>query len=112
MWSRQFGTSGVDDAEAVAFDAAGNPFVAGRTGGALPGSTSSGGADAFLAATGPTGDLLWVHPFGGPADDYANALAIGPAGLFYVAGATTGALPGQKHLGLRDAFLVNVSSSS
>lgn len=112
MWSRQFGTSGVDDAEAVAFDAAGNPFVAGRTGGALPGSTSSGGADAFLAATGPTGDLLWVHQFGGPADDYANALAIGRAGLFYVAGATTGALPGQKHLGHRDAFLVNVSSSS
>ncbi len=108
LWSRQFGTSGVDDAEAVSFDATGRMFVAGRTGGPLQGSTSSGGSDAFLAATGPRGDLLWVHQFGGPAEDYAMALATGPGG-FYLAGGTTGALPGQKNLGHRDAFVVNIS---
>jgi hypothetical protein len=108
LWTRQFGTSGVDDAEAVTFDAAGHPFVAGRTGGALADANSGGGSDAFLAATGPTGDLLWVRQFGGPAEDYAMALASGQGG-FFLAGGTTGALPGQKNIGERDAFVVNIS---
>jgi len=108
LWSRQFGTPGVDDAEAVAFDATGHPFVAGRVGGPLQGGTSGGGSDAFLAATGPTGDILWVRQFGGAADDYAMALAIGQNG-FYLAGGTTGALPGQANVGERDAFIVSIS---
>jgi hypothetical protein len=108
LWARQFGTSGADDAEAIAFDAAGHAFIAGRVEGALPEDTSHGGFDAFLAAAGPTGDILWVRQFGGPADDYAMALAIGPGG-FYLAGGTTGALPGQTNLGQRDAFVVNIS---
>jgi hypothetical protein len=108
MWTRQFGTPGLDDAEAIAFDAAGHPFVAGRTEGTLPGATSSGRSDAFLAATGPTGDILWVRQFGGARDDYAMALAIGQGG-FYLAGGTTGALPGQTNIGQRDAFVVNIS---
>jgi hypothetical protein len=108
LWTRQFGTSGADDAEAIGFDAAGHPFVAGRAGGPLPGASSSGGSDAFLAATGPTGDILWVRQFGGPADDYALALAIGKGG-FYLAGGTTGTLPGQTSIGQRDAFVVNIS---
>ena len=108
LWARQFGTSGEDDAEAIAFDTAGHTFVAGRVGTALPGATSSGGTDAFLAAASPTGAILWARQFGGPADDYALALAIGQGG-FYLAGGTTGALPGQTNLGQRDAFVVNLS---
>jgi len=108
LWSRQFGTSGADDAEAITFDAGGHPFVAGRAGGPLPDATSSGGSDAYLAAAGPTGDLLWVRQFGSPADDYAMALAIGRGG-FYLAGGTTGTLPGQKNIGERDAFVVCIS---
>src|SRR5919198_1784405 len=108
LWTRQFGTPGVDDAEAIAFDATGHPFVAGRVGGPLRDGTASGRSDAFLAATGPTGDILWVRQFGGSADDYALALAIGKGG-FYLAGGTTGALPGQTNIGERDAFVVNIS---
>src|SRR5205085_3044869 len=103
-----FGTTGPDDAEALAFDAAGHMFVAGRAGAALPDTTSSGGSDAFLAAVSPFGDILWARQFGGPADDYALALAVGPAG-FYLAGGTTGSLPGQTNLGQRDAFVVSMS---
>jgi hypothetical protein len=109
LWSRQFGTSGVDDAEAIIFDPTGAMFIAGRTGGPLRGSSSRGGSDAFLAATGPSGDILWVHQFGGPAEDYAMALAAAGNGGFYLAGGTTGALTGQKNLGDRDAFVVNIS---
>jgi hypothetical protein len=108
LWQSQFGTTGADDAEAVVFDATGHAFVAGRAGAALPGATSSGGSDAFLAGLGPTGDVLWAREFGGPADDYALGLAVGPAG-FYLAGGTTGALPGQTNLGQRDAFVVSLS---
>ena len=56
----------------------------------------------------PVGEILWARQFGGPADDYALALAIGRGG-FYLAGGTTGALPGQTNLGQRDAFVVNLS---
>jgi hypothetical protein len=108
LWSRQFGTSGADDAEAIVYDAGGHPFVAGRTGGSLPDATSSGGSDAYLAAAGPFGDLLWFRQFGGPADDYAMALAVGRGG-FYLAGGTTGTLPGQTNIGQRDAFVANIS---
>jgi hypothetical protein len=109
LWIHQFGTAGADDAEAIAFDATGQPFIAGRAGGPLHGGVSSGGTDAFLAATGPTGDIVWVHQFGGAADDYALALAIGQSG-FYVAGGTIGALPGQTTNGERDAFVAKISS--
>lgn len=107
LWQSQFGTSGADDAEAIAFDGAGHGFVTGRVGGDLPGARSNGGTDAFLAALGPTGAVLWTRQFGGPADDYALGLAIGRGG-FFMAGGTTGALPGQTNLGQRDAFLVNM----
>ena len=108
LWATQFGTTGADDAEAITFDAGGHAFIAGRVGTALPGATSSGGSDAFLAAVSPVGEILWARQFGGPADDYALALAIGRGG-FYLAGGTTGALPGQTNLGQRDAFVVNLS---
>jgi hypothetical protein len=110
LWQTQFGTAGDDDAEAVAFDAGGHAFVTGRVGGGLPGARSNGGSDAFLAGLGRTGDVQWARQFGGPADDYALGLAIGPGG-FYLTGGTTGALPGQTNLGQRDAFLVNLSLS-
>jgi hypothetical protein len=108
LWTSQFGTTGADDAEAVAFDAAGRIFVAGRVGAALPGTTSSGGSDAFLAAVSPVGEILWARQFGGPADDYAMALAVSRSG-FYLAGGTTGALPGQTNLGQRDAFVAGIN---
>jgi len=107
LWASQFGTTGADDAEAVAYDGAGHVFVAGRVGAALPDATSYGGSDAFLAAVSPVGEIVWSKQFGGPADDYAMALAIGRGG-FYLAGGTTGALPGQRTLGERDAFVVNL----
>ena len=56
----------------------------------------------------PVGEILWARQFGGPADDYAMALAVSPGG-FYLAGGTTGALAGQTNLGQRDAFVVSLN---
>ncbi|TLZ48428.1 MAG: hypothetical protein E6K18_08915 [Methanobacteriota archaeon] len=57
LWSRQFGSSASDRALAIAVDATG-VYVAGYTPGTLPGQTSAGGVDAFLAKYTTDGDLL------------------------------------------------------
>ncbi len=53
LWTRQFGTSNIDEAYAVSLDADGGVFLAGRTNGTLPDQTSSGGYDAFVARLVP-----------------------------------------------------------
>lgn len=51
-WIKQFGTSDDDEAYGVAVDTSGNAYVAGWTGGVLPGQSSSGPWDAFLVKFG------------------------------------------------------------
>jgi hypothetical protein len=48
LWTRQFGTAGVDSASGVAADASGL-YVAALTSGTFPDQTSAGGTDAFVA---------------------------------------------------------------
>ena len=96
LWSRQFGTSGVDDAEAISFDAAGKPFIGpggpeGRYGAPTPAEarTPSWPPPARrVTSCGSTGS-------GGPAEDFAMALAVSE-GEVYVAGGTAGALPARR----------------
>ena len=57
-WLHQFGTSSYDYARGVAVDGSGNAYVVGRTRGALPGQTSSGGDDAFVRKYDDTGTEL------------------------------------------------------
>jgi hypothetical protein len=47
---------------------------------------SQGKTDAFLARLGPTGDVLWVKTFGGPADDTIYRVAVDPQGSIFVLG--------------------------
>lgn len=49
LWVNQFGSSSYDYAYDVAVDGLGNVFIGGTTGGTLPGQTSSGDVDAFIA---------------------------------------------------------------
>jgi hypothetical protein len=108
---RQFGTTGFDGASAVAVDASGNVFVAGRTAGTLPGQLSAGGQDAFLCKYDPAGAVLWTRQFGGPAGllvmtgnaDSARAAAVDAAGNVYVVGSAEGVL--DAVVGARDAFV-------
>jgi hypothetical protein len=48
-WTRQFGTASTDVACSVSVDVDGNVLVAGYTDGTLPGESSAGGRDAFVA---------------------------------------------------------------
>jgi hypothetical protein len=51
---------------------------------------SAGEADAFLARLEPEGQVRWLQRFGGPGDDSADALALGPDGSLLVVGRYTG----------------------
>ncbi len=113
LWVRQFGTPACDGAQGVAVDAAGNVYVAGIAGGALPGQTFQGGpsgpcdsTDVFLRKYDAAGNELWTREFGTPGNDQSGGVAVDGAGNVYVAGRVGGALPGQTFQGGNiDAFL-------
>ncbi|MGV9807492.1 alpha/beta hydrolase-fold protein [Micromonospora chersina] len=81
----------------------GGAYVAGYTSGAF-GGTSAGDKDAVLARIAPDGTLAWTRQFGGPGEDKAYAVAADANGV-YVAGGTSGALPGATPLGGADGWL-------
>jgi hypothetical protein len=105
IWTRQFGTAEADEAASIAFDAAGNAYVAGWTAGTLPGQASSGTVDAFLVKFDPMGNRAWSRQFGSWERDFARAVATDAAGNAYVVGETHGALPDQAGAGSFDAFV-------
>jgi len=98
LWTQEFGTAQDDYARAGS-----GPFVAGSTGGVLPGQTSAGGTDAFVAgATGEGLPLIWQ--FGSAGDD--GALGVGVCSPLLVAvGYAGGSVPGNSHAGGKDAFV-------
>ncbi len=105
-WTRQLGTTGLDQASDVDVDARGI-FVSGRTAGALPGETSSGSDDAFVASFAPDGTLQWLTQFGSAGSDLGLDVATDAAASLYVSGATTDAIPGSAaaNAGGFDAFV-------
>ena len=107
-WTHQFGTSAADEAWGVAVDRAGNTYVAGRTDSGLAPGGSAGGADAFVRRYDPSGREVWTRQFGSAEDELALAVHLNGAGQPYVAGGTTGTLPGQTSSGWRDAYVVRL----
>jgi parallel beta-helix repeat protein len=109
LWTRQFGTAGGENVYAVVVDASG-VYVAGYTGGTLPGQTSSGGYDAFVRKYDTSGNEVWTRQFGSGDMTEAYAISIDASGV-YVAGYTYGALPGQTSSGGYDAFVRKYNTS-
>jgi hypothetical protein len=107
VWSEQFGSSGGDQALAVALDGSGNVFVAGDTSGEFLGQTSAGDVDAFVMKLSPFGVEQWTHQFGTAEIDSAFAVAVDANGDALVAGSVRlgGALEGQISAGSTDAFV-------
>jgi hypothetical protein len=94
-YSTYLGGSGVDQATAVAVDAAGNAYLTGSAGSGsfptTPGAfqpTYSGGP-AFAAKISPDGATLLYSTFiGGSGNQLGWSIALGPNGTAYVAGYT------------------------
>jgi len=102
LWTRQFGTSGTDQALALAVEDSG-VYVAGSTDGRFPKQASAGGLDAFVAKFRPNGRQMWLEQFGTRRTDEAVSIVAAGTGLF-ISGSTDGRL-GPSRLGGTDAFV-------
>jgi len=109
LWTRQFGTSSTDQAVGIAIGPSG-VYVAGSTGGVLPGQSGSGDQDVFVRKYDAAGSVLWTRQFGTASSDQAGGIAAGASGV-YVTGAVLGNLPGQTGAGWQDAFVRGYDAS-
>ena len=100
-WTRQFGTTQFDQANAVGYGEFGI-YTAGETLGDFKGYTNAGGKDAFISLHDEEGNLKWVRQFGTQEEDVATGVAPNGAGA-YVVGYTRGALGAQ--IGGSDSFI-------
>lgn len=90
-WSKQFGSSYIDDGNGIAIDPSGNLYCTGAFSGSVDfGSTtlsSSGGTeDIYLCKMDSSGDVLWAVKAGGLTPDYGNAIQRDDAGNLFVTG--------------------------
>ena len=114
------GGQGVDEASAVAVDAAGHVYLAGTTASPnFPGATGAGGAfDVFVTKLDRRGtSVLFSAYVGGAGADEARDLAIDAQGHAYVVGITqSGNFPTRSprqaaHAGGIDGFLFKLSTT-
>ncbi len=85
LWTREFGTAGLEWPYSVSADATG-VYVAGWTDGAFPGYPNAGLLDIFVRRYGPDGNEAWTRQFGTPNIDGAFAALATGSGVV-VAGA-------------------------
>ena len=111
LWTAQAGGRDSDYPTALAFDAAGNIYVAGITlGSVIAGVPNQGSADLFAMKFSPAGALVSVWQRGTSDDDELTSLAVDSCGRSFVGGYTRGALVnGQANLGGEDMFILNAA---
>lgn len=106
LWTRQFGTTASDGAQAITAGLDGSIYVAGRTRAGFPGHTNAGEFDVFIRKFNAAGGALWTDQFGSEARDSAEALAVGADGSIYLAGFRGGSIVDfSAPSGGTDAFL-------
>ena len=109
LWTHQLGSSGVDVGRGVATDSSGDVYVAGYTGGSLPGNTSAGATDAFVTKYLADGTPSWTKQFGSSVstdDDAAFAITVDSSNGIYLTGYTQGGLSGANAKpGTADVFV-------
>lgn len=76
LWSQRQGADQADQATAVAFDAAGNVYVAGQTTGSIGGGHAVGGKDGYLRAYSAAGKVLSTQQFGSSGDDSVAGIVV------------------------------------
>ena len=108
QWTKQLGTSAIEEGRGVAVDSSDNIYVTGWTRGKL--DTYSGGDDTFLVKYNSSGTKQWTRQFGAPSGDIGIGVAVDSSGNIYVTGNTDGGLDGNTNSGKTDIFLVKYNS--
>lgn len=126
-WAQSFGAGANDDGQAIAVDASGNVYTAGKFQGTAdfdPGSgtfnlSSAGDYDIFIQKLDASGNFLWAKSFGGNSIDILRALTLDSAGNVYSTGGFSGTVdfdPGigtanLSSTGERDVFIQKLDTS-
>jgi Beta-propeller repeat len=121
IWTRQFGSSGIDLVAGVSVDSSGNATIAGHAAGTLPGQT---GAVTFVRKYDANGDEIWTRQFGSGGADSASGVSSDANGNIVVAGSAVGTSAGivrtydangtelrTRQLGPTSVLAVNVDAS-
>jgi hypothetical protein len=107
----QFGSDQDDVGYSISLYGIDNIYIAGSTGGSLPGNTSSGLTDIFLANFNSSGANQFLRQLGTAGRDIGNSVAVDGGGNVYVVGSTEGGLLGNSAFGMSDMFLVKFNST-
>jgi hypothetical protein len=107
----QFGSGQDDVGYSIGLSGVDNIYITGSTAGNLPGNTSSGLTDIFLAKFNSSGTNQFLHQLGTTGSDIGKSVAVDGVGDVYVVGSTEGELLGNSAFGLSDIFLVKFNSS-
>lgn len=103
QWVEQFGTTSTDEATSVSADEFG-VYVGGLVAGSLPGQTSAGSTDAFVAKYNTAGVLQWASQSGTSGAEAVASISADTYGV-YLAGSTDGAFTGFSSAGSTDVFV-------
>ena len=110
LWTRLFGGVNTDVATALALDAAGNVWIGGYVGSAVPGRIFAGLTDAFVARYDSEGALLDTFFWGTYAEERITGLAAGTDGSVRVSGWVQGAALGAASAGGYDAWAASLTT--
>lgn len=94
IWAKAIGDFRYQAGYAIALDAIGNIYVTGIFFGTVdfdPGLgetklVSAGNEDVFILKLANNGNFLWAKKFGGPTNDYSNAIILDNSGNIYLNG--------------------------
>jgi Beta-propeller repeat len=109
LWDKTIASAGAEYARGIAVDPSGNVYITGQTDGTLPGQTSAGGIDSFVAKYDTNGNQQWLNQFGTAALDEGQGIVYSN-GNVYLTGETAGGIFGNANLGGSDAWLAAFDS--
>jgi enterochelin esterase-like enzyme len=109
LWTREFGTPGVDRPYGLRLDPQGHPVLVGYTKGNFDGNSAGNTSDdIFVTKYDPSGNREWATQVGTTAAERGYGLAIDASGAIYAGGYTKGNLAG-TNAGDKDVFLLKIA---
>jgi len=113
QWTKQLGTSSLDEGYGVTTDSSGNIYVTGYTNGDLDGkiNTNFENGDIILVKYDSSGIKKWTKLLGTSEFELGEGVTTDSSDNIYVTGFTYGDLDGNTKSGNGDIFLVKYDSS-
>jgi hypothetical protein len=103
QWTKQLGSSAIEENYGVSADGLGNVYITGGTNGSL-GGPNAGGSDAFVSKYDAGGNLLWTRQLGTSSPEYSQGVSADVLGNVYISGVAWGSLGG-AYAGNGDVFV-------